>query len=117
MLKLSVMIPCRDRLILTKKCIDSIWKNSSIFNKIDIYVFDNNSDLNTERLSLFYNLLEDKKICHYSYDTPTSLHNCFGKATTFMRWCKTMQVDYEVRHMVKDHESRFDNFYLLMCYL
>ena len=112
--KLSVMIPARDRTILTQKCIDSIWKNSSVFHKIDIYVFDNMSEITQDRIMLFMKMLKTKKICYYSYDTPTSSHNCFGKASTFMRWCQMMEVDHKLKLRLRDYELNYKHFYLLL---
>jgi len=112
--KLSVMIPARDRTILTQKCIQSIWAYSSFFQKIDIYVFDNGSDLDVGRFAIFEKLLKERKICYYSYDTSTSLINCFGKATTFMRWCQMMEIDYKLRENVRDPEHFYEKFYLLI---
>ena len=50
---LHVCLPCRDRLILTQKCIESIHMNFSRFDRINIYVFDNLSDSIPERFNLF----------------------------------------------------------------
>lgn len=112
--KLSVMIPTRDRTILTQKCIDSIWKNSSVFHRIDIYVFDNLSEITQERTNLFSKMLKSKKICYYSYDSSISSHLCFGKASTFMRWCQMMEIDYRLKTKVRDYELNYKNFYLLL---
>ena len=63
--RLYVIIPCRDRLILTQKCIESLWENSKLFNEIHIYVFDNKSDLDTDRFKIFQQLLKEGKIQYY----------------------------------------------------
>lgn len=113
--KLSVMIPARDRLILTEKCIDSIWKHSNLFQQIQIYVFDNKSDLIPERFSLFNRLLKENRIQYYSYDTSESTMLCFGKAITFNRWIDMMKMEKDVYDHVPEPKYRqVKNYYLLL---
>lgn len=114
MYKLSVCIPCRDRTILTQKCIDSIWINSNSFNKIDIYIFDNLSEVTYDRIELFHRMLDNRKICYYSYDTITSTHECFGKASIFLRWCMMMEVDHKLRDYVDNEENSYEQYFLLL---
>ena len=99
---LNVCIPCRDRTVMTEKCIESIHQNTQRFDKVNIYVFDNLSNLTLERFTLFKELLEDKKIIHYSYDTVESTHRCFSKSIIFTRFIKMM-------NMKKDAEGPPDN--------
>lgn len=114
MLKLSVFIPCRDRIILTKKCIDSIWKNSGIFDKINIYVFDNMSEFSKERFEYFSGLLESKRICYYSYDTRDSLTNCFGKAVCWNRWINMMERSRDTIQCIPNNRFKADEDYYLL---
>jgi len=87
---LYVMIPCRDRLYMTQKTIESIHKYSPVFKRISIYCFDNLSNMDNDRFSHFQRLLKEEKISYYSYDTSESLTNCFGKIITFQRWIQMM---------------------------
>jgi hypothetical protein len=87
------MITCRDRPILTQKLIESLYETVNVFSEINIYTFDNLSELSDERMSIFSNLLKNKKIVYYSYDTQKSSHNCFSKAISFNRWINMMEVD------------------------
>lgn len=113
--KLSVMIPVRDRLVLTKKCIESILLNSEEFNEVSIYVFDNKSDIDSDRFNYFQTLLQQNKICYYSYDTNKSCYNCFGKAVTFKRWVSMMEEDMEVRKLVCDSSIKHcEQYYMLI---
>jgi hypothetical protein len=115
--RLSVMIPVRDRIHLTTKCIESIWKNSGdTFKSINIYVFDNKSDLNEDnRLSIFQQLLKEKKITYYSYDTHQSSCKCFGKAITFQRWVDMMKNEHNLLTIMNDSlMTRTENYYLLL---
>lgn len=111
--KLYVIIPCRDRLILTKKCIDSIRFNTKLFNEIIIYVFDNNSNLNIDRLSVFQKLLKENKIQYYSYDTDSTMFNCFGKSVVFQRWIDMMKIQKEFRDSKKLDEG-VEQYYMLV---
>lgn len=111
---LSVMITSRDRLNLTLKCIDSIWLNSSVFHKINIYLFDNLSEIDEKRSKMFFSLLESNKICYYSYDTINSSYNCFSKAVSFFRWCEMMKIKREIQILSKTFsEDQIDYFLLL----
>ena len=111
---LEVMIPVRERIHITQKCIESIHDNSKIFNNINISVFDNNSILeNNSRLSIFQNLLSQGKIKYYSYDTDVSSHNCFGKAVAFKRWIQYMKTDDELRKLKQIHPPE-KNYYMLV---
>ena len=99
---LNVVIPCRDRTYMTQKTIESIHKYSTVFNKINIYCFDNLSDLTSERLSHFQRMLKEGLITYYSYDTSESLTNCFGKVIGFQRWINMMIQ----RSFIRDHVRR-----------
>jgi len=87
---LHVCLPCRDRLILTQKTIESIHYNFKQFKNINIYVFDNYSIPSPDRMMVFSKLLQSGKICYYSYDTAISTHNCFPKAVIFKRFTDMM---------------------------
>ncbi len=111
--RLYVCIPCRDRIILTQKCIESIWETTKLFNEIFIYVFDNKSDLDGERFIVFQNLLKNNQIQYYSYDTSHTMFNCFGKSVVFQRWIEMMKIQKEVRdHQHMDKE--FQHYYMLV---
>jgi len=113
--KLNVMIPTRDRTILTEKCIDSIWRNSEVFERINIYVYDNNSDITQERVDLFTKLLKNKKIHYYSFDTNVSTMECFGKVITFNRWIDMMKMEKEISDNIKQSQMfKAKNYYMLL---
>lgn len=108
---LFVCLPTRDRIILTQKTIDSLLSFSSVFKNIHIYVFDNLSCTNKERILYFYQLLEEGKIKYYSHDTSVSLTNCFGKSVIFERWLNMMMNDYNIKQS-KMLDNK--NYYLLI---
>jgi len=112
--KLSVVIPVRDRMILTSKCIESIWRNTTKFDKINIYIFDNKSDLTEDRVSYFYKLLQNSLICHYSYDTDVSVYRSFGKGIIFQRWIGMMNAEEELYKTVKDPDHQYVHYYALI---
>jgi len=98
------------------KTIDSIWQNTTKFQSkdINIYVFDNKSDLSQERCEMFYDLLRHDKIKHYSYDSNVSTYNCFGKAVVFQRWVKMMITEHEMYRTISPGLSHYKTFYLLV---
>jgi len=110
--RLSVMLTARDRSVLTQKTIESILTTTSLFRDIDIYVFDNLSLPSPERFAIFAKLLKDGKIKYYSYDTSTSLNNCFGKASSFHRWTQMMKTAHDVRHLTKT--ETMNDYYVLI---
>jgi len=116
MYRLCICMPIRDRKHLTIKAIESIWKNTTKVAKknINIYAFDNKSDLSDERAAMFYNLLKQDKIKYYSYDTSESTYNCFGKAVTFQRWIKMMITERNMYSTISPGLDGYRTFYVLM---
>ena len=114
-LKLSVLLPTRDRPLATQKVIESIYENTTLFDEIDIYIFDNLSSLENNRMDIFQNLLKEGKIKYYSYDTSTSLSNCFGKGVAFKRWIGMMRDTHDV--LAKRNPQKLESetrYYLLI---
>ena len=83
---LNVMLTCRERTYFTQKVIEALHENTSKFHKINIYCYDNLSDLGSGRMSIFEELLEEKKIVYYSYDTTTSTNKSFPKSIIYNDW-------------------------------
>lgn len=102
---LHVCLPSRDRLILTKKCIESIYYNSTIFKSTNIYVFDNISQIDKTRRDLFGNMLEEKIIKYYSYDTFESTTNCFPKAIIFQKFIFAMEQKMAIINKIRSHKK------------
>lgn len=111
--RLSVIIPTRDRSILTIKAIESVRKTSKMFKEVNIYVFDNLTAPTVNRLQIFSKLLSDGKIQYYSYDTSISLNECFAKAIVFQRWISMMKTSHELREFT-DKDNKLEDFYLLL---
>lgn len=86
----------RDRNILPIKCIESIHQNSSVFESINIYLFDNISSNIPERFNIFSRLLERGLIKYYSYDTVETTSYCFPKTIIFRRFIDMMVVQSEI---------------------
>jgi len=112
--RLSVIVITRDRNILTQKTIESVRKTMKLFKSVDIYVFDNLSNPNPERISLFSKLLSNKYIQYYSYDTNTSLCDCFGKAVVIQRWIKIMQDQHTLRKFIDKGENKLKDYYMIL---
>ena len=111
--RLSVIIPTRDRTILTQKAIESVRKTSKLFKEVHIYVFDNLTNPTPRRLELFSKLLSDGKIQYYSYDTDTSINSCFAKAFVFQRWIQMMKTSHLLREYT-DKDNKLEDYYLLL---
>lgn len=107
---LSVLIPTRERLNLTLKCIDSIHENTTHFDKINIYLFDNYSDPSPERFIVMSNLIKNKKIAYYSYDTNISTNNVFPKIIAHDRWHYMMMLYDQVQ---KKYNPDVNNYYMI----
>ena len=110
--RLSVLLTSRERPMLTQKCIESINRTSKLFEEINIYVFDNLSNPDEKRLGLFSKLLKEGDIHYYSYDTSTSLCDCFGKAIAYNRWIHMMKMEHDIRITTK--ENNLDDYYILI---
>lgn len=112
-LRLNVMIPTRDREVLTTKAIESVIATTKSFSDVRIYIFDNLSNPTTQRIDIFSKLLTNKKITYYSYDSSDSICNCFGKAFIFNRWIKMMKMEHELREYT-DQNNKLEDFYVLL---
>jgi len=112
-MRLNVMIPTRDRTILTQKSIESVLKTSKLFSEINISIFDNLTNPTPDRIAVFSKLLSEGKIQYYSYNTTSSICNCFAKAYLFQQWIREMKVTHELRKII-DKENSLEDFYLLL---
>lgn len=74
------MMAIRDRTHMTEKTILSLHSGKNPFTNIYIYLFDNYSELTIDRHKCISNLINNKQVHYYSYDTELSLINCFGKS-------------------------------------
>ena len=110
---LKVMMTCRERINLTEKTIQSIRDNSTIFENISIYCYDNLSDLDNEtRFQRFQMMLKNNLIQYYSYDTPSTLGNCFGKAVAYYKWIQQIKFEEQLGRLNKTDKSK--TYYLLI---
>ena len=77
----KIFMTVRNRLAVTKKSIESLYKHSTI--PFHLYVYDNSSNyLLKEHFDYFYKLYEDKKIAQITFTTEDSTFNAFSKAST-----------------------------------
>ena len=110
--RLNVCMPARDRTVLTKKCIQSIYENSKLFKDINIYVFDNMTEIDKDRTDMFQTLLNRSLIKYYSYDTEVSTNYCFAKPIIFNRWIDMMILEKSIME-AKSHREKIKEFYML----
>lgn len=77
---IKIFLTVRNRLSITKKCIEAIKRNSMIEN--EIYVYDNHSTYRVkEHFDYFNKLYEQGDIVQVTFTTETSTFNAFSKAT------------------------------------
>lgn len=111
---LNVCLPTRDRLIATRKVVEALRENTKHFKEINIYVFDNLSNLdNNNRFQMFNNLIKNGSIQYYSYDTKKTTSYCFPKAIIFKRWINMMNQENKLEHLLQN-SAQIKNFYLLI---
>lgn len=111
--ELNVLLTSRDRTILTSKAIDSLYENSKIFENINIYLYDNYSNMDSERMSLIQRLISDKKICHYSYSNEISTGNVFPKMFAHTLWTTHMSTIHHIRSR-KGKNLGVNEYFLIM---
>ena len=76
---IKVMITCRNRLGITKKCIQALQKHSELPHQI--YVYDNLTDYRTDdHFSYFSKLYREGIIHQLTFNTKASTFNAFSKA-------------------------------------
>lgn len=112
MKRLNVFITTRDRLNLTRLCIESIHQNTEHFDEVHVYISDTMSSQTIKaRRDMFQQFLEKKYIVNYTYSTIESDSHCFTKAINFNKWLQNM----ELKRIV---DSNFDvdltNYYVLL---
>ena len=117
---LNVMSACRERNHMTVKMIQSIHENSTCFDKINIYIYDNFSDFSTERMEIIQKLLKDKMICYYSYNQEETCCNIMSKAMLFQTWAKMMVDQYNLFDECKTNTLipktyKGNNNYYMLC--
>lgn len=78
---IKIFISVRNRLAMTKKCIESIKKHSKLKNYIYIYNNATNYKLD-EHFKYFYKLYENKEIAQITFTSEQSTFNAFSKAST-----------------------------------
>ena len=78
---IKIFLSVRNRLEITKKCIQALKKHSTIEHKI--YVYDNSTNyLLKEHFDYFYKLYEEKQISQITFTSEDSTFNAFSKAST-----------------------------------
>jgi len=78
----KIFISVRNRLAITKKCIEAIKRHSEIPNA-QIYVYDNATNyLIGEHFKYFADLYKRNQISQVTFTTETSTFNAFSKAST-----------------------------------
>lgn len=78
---IKIFLTVRNRLAITKKCIEAIKRHTS--TPFHLYVYDNNSNyLVKEHFDYWYKLYEDKVVKQITITTEDSTFHAFSKATT-----------------------------------
>jgi hypothetical protein len=78
---IKIFISVRNRLAMTKKCIEALKKHSKLPHHI--YVYDNATNYRlAEHFEYFGKLYQDKKISQVTFTTEATTFNAFSKAST-----------------------------------
>lgn len=79
---IKICITCRNRLSITKKCLEAIKRHSIIPHHI--YIYDNNTThLLDEHFKYFRDLYKKREISQVTFTSNESTFNAFSKAVTF----------------------------------
>lgn len=75
----KIFMSVRNRLAITKKALEAIFRHSTIVP--EIYIFDNSTNYRVkEHFNYFRELYEQDKICQITFNTDKSTFNAFSKA-------------------------------------
>lgn len=75
----KIFMSVRNRLAITKKALEAIFRHSS--SPAEIYIFDNCTSYKIkEHFNYFRELYEERKICQVTFNTEKSTFNAFSKA-------------------------------------
>lgn len=89
---IKICITVRNRLAITKKCIEAIKRHSILPN--EVYVYDNSTDyLLDEHFNYFQGLYKKREISQITFTTHESTFNAFSKAAAFNLFGKQHEED------------------------
>lgn len=89
---IKIFISVRNRLEITKKCIEALERHSTIPH--DIYIYDNSTNFRVrEHWEYFYNLYKNGIIVQCTFNTDTSTFNAFSKASSCNQFGQTHMAD------------------------
>lgn len=89
---IKIFLTVRNRLAITKKCVEALKRHSKIEHQI--YVYNNQTNfLLKEHFDYFYELYRDKKIANLNFTSSESNFNAFSKAVTCNLFGKQHQQD------------------------
>lgn len=89
---IKIFISVRNRLEITKKCIEALERHSTIPH--DIYIYDNSTNHRVrEHWEYFYNLYKNGLIVQCTFNTDNSTFNAFSKAVSCNQFGQTHMLD------------------------
>jgi len=89
---IKIFISVRNRLEITKKCIEALERHSVIPH--DIYIYDNSTNYRLrEHWEYFYNLYKNGLIVQCIFNTDISTFNAFSKAVSCNQFGQTHMLD------------------------
>ena len=89
---IKIFISVRNRLAITKKCIEALERHSTIPH--DIYVFDNSTNYKVrEHFEYAYNLYKHGLVVQYVFNTDKSTFNAFSKVVACNHFGKLHMMD------------------------
>jgi len=91
---IKICITVRNRLAITKKCLEAIKRHSILPHQI--YIYDNNTNyLLNEHFKYFHELYKKREISQITFTTIQSTFNAFSKAVTFNLFGRQHEEDPE----------------------
>ena len=89
---IKIFITVRNRLAITKKCIEALERHSTIGH--DIYVYDNSTNYHIrEHFEYAYNLYKHGLVVQYIFNTDKSTFGAFSKAVSWNHFGKLHMMD------------------------
>lgn len=114
MKELNVMICSHSRMNLLRNTINSILSKSPLFENINIYLFDHNTEYSVEYSDFIQGLISNKKIQFYNYLTDQSICNTFAKLYSHYMFYNIVKNNFYIRlHHLDTDTDGIERFYLI----
>jgi hypothetical protein len=91
---IKIFLTVRNRLAITKKCIEALEKHSEL--PYQLYVYNNQTNYKVrEHWNYFHRLYEEKRVTQVTFNTNESTYNAFSKASSWNQFGLQHEMDPE----------------------